>query len=68
MILGSAEEHFDALKWMVARYLQAGDNDTIRQFMQSDSMRTVSAQPVAAYRKTILERLDKTQNKKKADQ
>jgi hypothetical protein len=70
VILGDPDTHFEPLRWMIAQYLQAGDRDTVRQILFSDSLRSVSAQRVVDFREATLAqvRLPKTEQKDSDDQ
>lgn len=54
VILGAPDTHFDSLRWMIDQYLRAGDQDTVRQLMFSDSMRSATVQRVIDFREATL--------------
>ncbi|MEJ2643229.1 MAG: hypothetical protein P8010_27110, partial [Desulfosarcinaceae bacterium] len=57
VILGAPQTHFETLRWMVDRYLRAGDKNTVRELMHSDSMRSVSDKRLVEFREATLAKL-----------
>ena len=56
-ILGQPDKLFDVLRWMIGRYMNTGDTETVKQLMMSDSMRSAAAPRVQEFRRLTLKKL-----------
>jgi hypothetical protein len=57
LIMGRPDRLFDALRWMIDQYMDAGDTDTVKQLMMSDSMRSATVPRVREFRRLTLKKL-----------
>ena len=57
IILGEPNTHFEVLEWLIAQYLDAGDTETIEQWMHSDSMQAATAKRVIVLRESTLKKI-----------
>jgi hypothetical protein len=57
VILDEPDTHFEVLEWLIAQYLDAGDTETIEQWMHSDSMQAATAKRVIVLRESTLKKI-----------
>jgi hypothetical protein len=57
LVMGQPDKPFDALCWMIDQYLDAGDTDTVKQLMMSDSMRSAAGPRIKEFRRLTLKKL-----------
>lgn len=59
LVMGQPDRLFNALCWMIDQYMNAGDTDTVKQLIMSDSMRSVTAPRVQEFRQLTLKKLQR---------
>jgi hypothetical protein len=59
LVMGQPDRLFDAFCWMIDQYMNAGDTDTVKQLIMSDSLRTVTAPRVQEFRQITLKKLQR---------
>jgi hypothetical protein len=57
LVMGQPDKLFDALRWMIDQYLNAGDTNTVKQLMMSDNMRSAASPRVKELCRLTLKKL-----------